>query len=624
MHFSTCKESPVSASRAPNARRSEPNKPSAKTVAKAGTVANLAAPSLAARTRPVAVAPTGAEKLIRCLEREGVEYIFGLSGGAAMPIFDALVDSKIKLILVRHEQGATHMADGYARSTGKPGVVLVTSGPGATNTVTGMLTALMDSVPMIVLTGQTITPMLGKDAFQEADVTGITYPVVKHSYLVKNPNDIPRIAREAFHLATTGRPGPVLIDLPKDVTSAPCTADFVEASELDLPGYNPPGKAEPAALKKAAALLAKAKKPVLYVGHGAVISNAGPAVLALAEKLQAPIVNTLLGKGAVPEDHPLHQGMLGMHGTAYANKAVMNCDCIVAIGARWDDRITGKLSEFCVGATKIHIDVDAAEFNKIVRPDAAIAADARLAVEDLIPLVTRCDSEDWLREVAAWRKQYPLKYTKKGGLKAQYVLDRLDKLGGRDCILTTDVGQHQMWAAQFCLTTKNRHWLSSGGAGTMGFGFPAAIGAQFANPGKKVWAIVGDGGFQMTLAELATAAIHKLPVKVLIINNSYLGMVRQWQELFFDNRLSGVDLEGNPDFVKLAAAYGIQGWHVRRPAEVDRVLKAAMDYNDGPCVVEAEVIKEDNVFPMIPAGAALRDMIIDKPKHKMEKPTGST
>jgi acetolactate synthase-1/2/3 large subunit len=583
------------------------------------------APAPVAKPAPAAVAqkvPTGAEKLIRCLEREGVEYVFGLSGGAAMPIFDALVDSKIKLILVRHEQGATHMADGYARSTGKPGVVLVTSGPGATNTVTGMLTALMDSVPMIVLTGQTISPMLGKDAFQEADVTGITYPVVKHSYLVKNPNDIPRITREAFHLASTGRPGPVLIDLPKDVTSAPCPAPFVE--EVDLPGYIVPGHPEAEAVRKAAKLIAKSRKPVLYVGHGAVISGAGAAIIELAEKLRAPIVNTLLGKGACAEDHPLHQGMLGMHGTAYANKAVMNCDLIMAIGARWDDRITGKLSEFCVGATKIHIDVDRAEFNKVVKPDVCLQGDARLAVEDLLPLVDALDTDAWLKQITEWRRQYPLKYAKKGGLRAQHVLDRLDDLGARDCILTTDVGQHQMWAAQFCLTTKNRHWLSSGGAGTMGFGFPAAIGAQFAHPKKKVWAIVGDGGFQMTMAELATAALHKLPVKVLIINNSYLGMVRQWQELFFENRLSGVDLEGNPDFVKLAGAYGIKGWRIRRPAEVDRILKAAMAYDEGPCVVEAEVIKEDNVFPMIPAGAALKDMIIEKPKQKMAKPEGST
>ncbi|GDY11270.1 acetolactate synthase [Planctomycetota bacterium] len=565
--------------------------------------------------------PTGGEIVIQCLEREGVEHVYGYSGGAAMPIFDALVDSKIKFVLVRHEQGATHMADGYARASGKPGVVLVTSGPGATNCVTGLLTALMDSVPMIVLTGQTITSMLGKDAFQEADVTGITYPVVKHSYLVKNAADIPRIMKEAFHIATTGRPGPVLIDLPKDITQGPCTAPFVDT--VRLPGYRVPGRADPALLKKAADYLAKSKRPVLYVGHGSVISGAGAAILRLAEKLNAPIVNTLLGKGACAEDHELHQGMLGMHGTAYANRTVQNCDLIFAIGARWDDRITGKLSTFCPDAIKLHIDVDVAEFGKVLKPDVCMAGDAKLVVEDLIPLVSKCDSAEWLKQIAVWRKSYPLKYAKKGGLRAQYVLDRLDRLGGRDCIITTDVGQHQMWAAQFCRTTKNRHWLSSGGAGTMGFGFPSAIGAAMAT-GTPTWAVVGDGGFQMTLCELSTAALQKVPVKILIINNSYLGMIRQWQELFFDNRLSGADLEGNPDFVKLADAYGVPGKRVKRAADVDKALKWAMNHNDGPCLVEVEVVKEDNVFPMVPAGAGYEQMLIERPKVKMDKPTGST
>ena len=456
--------------------------------------------------------PTGGEKLIQCLEREGVEYIFGLSGGAAIPIFDALVDSPIKLILTRHEQGAVHMADGYARSTGRPGVVLVTSGPGATNAVTGLLTANMDSVPIVVITGQCVTSMLGKDGFQEADVTGITYSVVKHSYMARNVNDIPRLAREAFHIATTGRPGPVLLDIPKDISQAPCPADFVD--EVDLPGYRVLERGDGDAIKEAAALLSASERPVLLVGHGVVISGAGEAVANLSERLGAPMVCTLLGKGGVDEMHPLHLGMLGMHGTAYANKAVDHADLIMSIGSRWDDRITGKLDEFCLGAKKIHVDIDPAEFNKMIVPDVCIAGDARMACEDILPLVDANDRPAWHKRVSAWRKKYPLKYSKQGGLKAQWVLDRLDALTESKAIISTDVGQHQMWAAQFCRTRCNRDWLSSGGAGTMGFGLPAAIGAAFARKGepclgrsRRRWlsndpSRVGHGGHSQTAREV--------------------------------------------------------------------------------------------------------------------------
>ena len=542
-----------------------------------------------------------------------------------MPIFDALVDApEIKIVLVRHEQGGTHMADGYARATGKSGVVLVTSGPGATNTVTGLLTAQMDSVPMVVLTGQTITPNLGKDAFQEADVFGVTMPVVKHSYLVREVNDLPRVMNEAFHLATSGRPGPVLVDLPKDVVSAECEADFTD--EFHLPGYAPPARGLTEDLEKAAELISSSKKPLLYVGAGAVIAQASRQVIGLAEKLQAPVTTTLLGKGAFPETHPLSVGMLGMHGTAYANKTVVDCDLIMAIGARWDDRITGKVSEFCRDATKIHIDVDPAEFGKIIDPDVSIAGDAKLVLEDLIPLVSKLDSQPWLKQIEKWKKKYPLKFPKRGGLRAQQVLKELDRLTDSKAIISTDVGQHQMWTAQFCKTNEERKWLSSGGAGTMGYGLPSAIGAQLGCPDELVVAVVGDGGFQMTMPELATAAIHKLPIKILIINNRYLGMVRQWQQLFFDNRESGVDMMGNPDFVKIGEAYGIKGFHLRRTGDITKVLQKALDYNEGPCIIEAEVVKSDNVFPMIPAGAAVADMIIDEPPSdkKLEKPVGST
>ena len=567
----------------------------------------------------------GSQIIVEALRRHGVDYLFGYPGGACMPIFDALVDApEIKIVLVRHEQGGTHMADGYARATGKPGVVLVTSGPGATNTVTGLLTAQMDSVPMVVLTGQTITPNLGKDAFQEADVFGVTMPVVKHSYLVREVNDLPRVMNEAFHLATSGRPGPVLVDLPKDVVSAECEADFTD--ELHLPGYAPPARGLTEDLEKAAELISSSQKPLLYVGAGAVIAQASRQVIGLAEKLQAPVTTTLLGKGAFPETHPLSVGMLGMHGTAYANKTVVDCDLIMAIGARWDDRITGKVSEFCPDATKIHIDVDPAEFGKIIDPDVSIAGDAKLVLEDLIPLVSKLDSQPWLKQIEKWKKKYPLKFPKRGGLRAQQVLKELDRLTDSKAIISTDVGQHQMWTAQFCKTNEERKWLSSGGAGTMGYGLPSAIGAQLGCPDELVVAVVGDGGFQMTMPELATAAIQKLPIKILIINNRYLGMVRQWQQLFFDNRESGVDMMGNPDFVKIGEAYGIKGFHLRRTGDITKVLQKALDYNDGPCIIEAEVVKSDNVFPMIPAGAAVAEMIIDEPPSdkKLEKPVGST
>ena len=567
----------------------------------------------------------GAQIVVEVLKKQGVEYIFGYPGGACMPIFDALVDApELKIILVRHEQGATHMADGYAKSTGKTGVVLVTSGPGATNTVTGILTAHMDSVPLVILTGQTITPNLGKDAFQEADVFGVTMPVVKHSYLVRDVRDLSRIVKEAFHLASTGRPGPVLVDLPKDVVSVEWDENF--SSELDLPGYKVQTSGSTESIKYVSELLSKSKRPLLYVGAGAVISGAAKQLKKLAEILQAPVTTTLLGKGAFSEMHPLSVGMLGMHGTAFANKAVVECDLIMAIGARWDDRITGKVSEFCQNATKIHIDIDPAEFGKIIQPEISVNGDAAKVLEELIPLVKKLDTKEWLSKISEWKKKYPLKYPKRGGLRAQHVLAELDRLTGSKAIISTDVGQHQMWAAQFCKSIRERQWLSSGGAGTMGYGFPASIGAQLGNPEDLVVAVVGDGGFQMTMSELATAAIHKLPIKILIINNRYLGMVRQWQQLFFDNRESGVDMEGNPDFVKVGEAFGVKGFHLRRAGDVTKVLKKALAYHDGPCIVEAEVVKADNVFPMIPAGAAVSDMLIDEPPKtkKLKKPVGST
>ncbi|TAN37719.1 MAG: biosynthetic-type acetolactate synthase large subunit [Verrucomicrobia bacterium] len=566
----------------------------------------------------------GAQALIKGLEKQGVEYIFGIPGGATIPMFDALVTTgtKIKLILTRHEQAATHMADGYARATGRPAVVLVTSGPGATNTVTGIMTAHMDSVPMLIISGQAVAWMLGKDAFQEADIYGMTMPIVKHSYLVYDANDIPRVVREAFHIATTGRPGPVLIDVPKNVSSGAFTGNL--EADMDLPGYRPELlPPDPKIIQAIADALKRARRPIMLVGHGVIIADACGAVKALAEKLNIPVTNTLLGKGGFPETHPLALGMLGMHGTAYANKAMVEADLILNIGSRFDDRIIGIAAQFGRNAVKIHVDIDPSEIGKMIKPDIYCLCDARLAAEQILKTVERGETSDWIKRINSYKKEFPLHYRRTGGLKMQHIIEELHTMTGGKAVVATDVGQHQMWTAQFWKVDQRNNWLSSGGAGTMGYGLPAAIGAQFGRPKDLVISFSGDGGFQMTMSDLATACNHRLPIKAFVLNNSYLGMVRQWQELFYDDRKSGVDLEGNPDFAKVAEAYGALGLRIKRAADVRKVLTRALEYNDGPCVIDVHVHKEQNVFPMVPAGKALEDMIIEPRRRRGRPPTAA-
>lgn len=564
----------------------------------------------------------GAEILIECIKREGVKHIFGYPGGVILDIFDLLYDDPdIKLILTRHEQGATHAADGYARVTGKPGVVLVTSGPGATNTVTGIATAFMDSVPLVIFTGQVPTFLIGNDAFQEADIVGITRPCTKYNILVKDVKDLARQVREAFYIATSGRPGPVLIDLPKDVTQG--RAEFVWPEKVYIRSYNPTYEGNVYMIKKAAQEIAKAKKPVIIAGGGCVISEAHEHLLELAEFTQIPVTNTLMGLGSFPGTHELFLGMLGMHGTYYANMAVQNSDLIIAIGMRFDDRVTGKTDAFAPNAKIIHIDIDPTSIRKNVRVDIPIVGDVSRVLEVLNKVLKeelkpQWDEvrKAWLKQISQWKKEKPLTYEYDPEvIKPQYVIEKLYEITKGEAIITTEVGQNQMWAAQFYKYNKPRRWVSSGGLGTMGYGFPAAIGAQLAHPELTVIDIAGDGSIQMNIQELATAVIYDLPVKVAIINNSYLGMVRQWQELFYSERYSHTYLSTAPDFIKVAEAYGAIGLRATKPSEVEPVIKEALSIRK-PVFMDFVVDWKEKVYPMVPPGASIDQMIFEEKKKE--------
>jgi len=553
---------------------------------------------------------TGSEMLLRSLLLEGVECVFGYPGGAVLYIYDAMYGfTDFHHVLTRHEQGAIHAADGYARATGKVGVCIATSGPGATNLVTGIATAYMDSVPLVVITGNVVQSAIGTDAFQEADIIGITMPITKHSYLVRKAEDIPRIIHEAFHIASTGRRGPVLIDIPKDVSAE--KALFKPATEVNLRGYNPtvmPNKLQVDKLLKA---IAEAKRPVVLAGGGVVYSGAHEELLKFIETTQIPITTTLLGLGGFPSGHELWMGMPGMHGTYTANKAIQGSDLLINIGARFDDRVTMKLQGFAPNAKVAHIDIDPAEIGKNVPTDIPIVGDVKTVLEILNREAKRTDlADEWRARIAAWKREVPLRYEDSDTeLKPQWVIEMIYETTKGEAIVTTDVGQHQMWAAQFYKFSKPRSWITSGGLGTMGFGFPSAIGAQMAFPDRTVVSINGDGGMQMCAQELAVCAINNIPVKVAIINNQVLGMVRQWQEIIYDNRYSHIDLAGSPDFVKLAEAYGVRGFRATNKEEARAAWEKALAH-DGPAVVEFVVSKHENVYPMVTQGNTIDDMIL--------------